>query len=134
MLGLGSTGMGAQGLVSLVGVLRAHPSLESLSLGRVPSERVLGAPANELGTSALEPLRSLLQESPALRRLELRRAGLSADMARVLVEAARGRSVRLDFEFEGRIPEDLREALQRHHLDLSPDGFRTHPEIRSVYR
>ena len=32
----------------------------------------------------------------------------------------------------GRTP--IREALQRHHRDLSPDGFRTHPEIRSVYR
>ena len=134
-LGLGSTGLGPEGTGALARVLRTHPSLQVLSLSRAPSEKTLGAPANRLGEEGVAALVALLEENPVLRRLDVRRAGVSDAGAWRLLTAAGRRAVRLDIQLEGRLPENLREALRLHARTLPPEEEAlSQRAIRSVSR
>lgn len=80
-LGLGGNGIGPDGATALAAVL---DRIESLDLGRPPSERSLGAPANTTGDAGAHALAAALPGSP-LRRLELRHTGLTGRGAKSLL-------------------------------------------------
>ncbi|MEO3859342.1 gala protein [Acrocarpospora sp. B8E8] len=80
-LGLGGNGIGPQGARALADAL---DGIESLDLGRPPSERSLGAPANVTGDAGATALAAALPGSP-LRRLELRHTGITGRGAKSLL-------------------------------------------------
>ncbi len=88
-LGLGGNGVGPRGATALAAALEG---IESLDLGRPPSERSLGAPPNTTGDEGAHALAAALPGSP-LRRLELRHTGLTGRGAKSLLT---------------RVPEDTR--------------------------
>lgn len=80
-LGLGGNGIGPDGARTLAAALGG---IESLDLGRAPSERALGAPPNHTGDAGASALAAALPGSP-LRRLELRHTGITGRGAKVLL-------------------------------------------------
>lgn len=128
-LGLGGNGIGPDGARALAGAL---DGIEALDLGRPPSERTLGAPANTTGDAGAAALAAALPGSP-LRRLELRHTGLTGRGARTLL-AGLPADTRLEYVGLGPgVPRRMKRALTPR---LRP-GSRVHPDLHaigSVYR
>ncbi len=132
-LGLGGNGLGPAGIRALAGALGG---IESLDLGRPPSQRSLGAPANHVGDDGLAALAAALPGSP-LRRLELRHTAFTARGARTLLAAvtdAAAGSTRLEYVGLGPgLPRKIKRAIAPHLRPAAP----AHPDlcaIGSVYR
>ena len=127
--GLGGNGIGPQGARALADALEA---IEALDLARPPSERALGAPPNVTGDEGAVALAEALPGSP-LRRLDLRRTGLTGRGARKLVQSV-PEDTRLEYVGLGPgVPRRMKRALAPR---LRPDQGR-HPDVRaigSVYR
>ncbi|MFD0683355.1 gala protein [Actinomadura fibrosa] len=128
-LGLGGNGIGPDGARALAGALGR---IESLDLGRPPSERALGAPPNTTGDEGAAALADALPRSP-LRSLELRHTGLTGRGAKALL-AGVGDGTRL--EHVGLGPGLPRRVKREFARRLRP-AARPHPDLRaiaSVYR
>ncbi|OIJ99263.1 gala protein [Streptomyces sp. MUSC 14] len=128
-LGLGGNGIGPAGARALADSLGG---IEALDLGRPPSERSLGAPANTTGDDGAHALAAALPGSP-LRRLELRHTGLTGRGAKALLAAVPGNS---PLEYVGLGPGLPRKVKRSFTRCLRPAG-RTHPDLHaigSVYR
>ncbi|MFF5262666.1 gala protein [Actinomadura viridis] len=128
-LGLGGNGIGPDGARALAGSLDA---IESLDLARPPSERALGAPPNATGDEGAALLAAALPGSP-LRRLDLRRTGITGRGAKTLLSCVPG-DTRLEYVGLGPgVPRRVKRALAprlraeaRPHADMRAIG--------SVYR
>ncbi|WP_031486072.1 hypothetical protein [Streptomyces bicolor] len=128
-LGLGGNGIGPVGARVLAGSLGG---IEALDLGRPPSERSLGAPANTTGDEGAHALAAALAGSP-LRRLELCHTGLTGRGAKTLLAAVPDNS---PLEYVGLGPGLPRRVKRSFTRRLRPVG-RAHPDLRaigSVYR
>jgi Ran GTPase-activating protein (RanGAP) involved in mRNA processing and transport len=128
-LGLGGNGIGPDGARALAGAL---DGIESLDLGRPPSERSLGAPANTTGDEGAAALAAALPGSP-LRRLELRHTGITGRGAKTLL-ARVPNGTRL--EYVGLGPGVPRKVKRAFAPRLRP-AARAHPDLHaigSVYR
>jgi hypothetical protein len=128
-LGLGGNGIGPGGARALAGALGG---IESLDLGRAPSERALGAPPNHSGDEGAMALAAALAGSP-LQRLDLTYTGITGRGAKALLAAVPA-GTRLEYAGLGPgVPRRVkRELAQR----LRPPGG-IHPDLRaigSVYR
>ncbi|HEY7277990.1 MAG TPA: gala protein [Trebonia sp.] len=128
-LGLGGNGIGPDGAWALADALGG---IDSLDLGRAPSERTLGAPPNHTGDAGAAALAAALPGSP-LRRLELRHSGITGRGAKHLLNAVPA-DTRLEYVgFGPGVP-------RRVKRDLAPRLRPTagvHPDLRaiaSVYR
>lgn len=128
-LGLGGNGIGPAGARALADAL---DGIESLDLGRVPSERALGARPNTPGDEGLAAIAAALPGS-ALRRLEVRHTGISHQgVATVLGAVVQGGLL----EYAGfgpGIPRRTERAVRRH---LRP-AQGAHHDVRmigSLYR
>lgn len=123
-LGLGGNGIGPDGARALAGALGG---IEALDLGRPPSERSLGAPANVTGDAGAAVLAGALPGSP-LRRLELRHTGITGRGAKALV-AAVPEDTRLEYVgFGPGVPRRVKRALAPR---LRP-AARTHPDLHAI--
>lgn len=128
-LGLGGNGIGPAGARALADALAG---IEALDLGRPPSERSLGAPANTTGDEGVRALAAALPGSP-LRRLELRHTGLTGRGAKTLLAAVPDDS---PLEYVGLGPGLPRKVKRSFARRLRP-VTRAHPDLRaigSVYR
>ncbi|MFG2948033.1 gala protein [Streptomyces adustus] len=128
-LGLGGNGIGPAGARALADRLAG---IETLDLGRPPSERSLGAPANTTGDEGAHALAAALPGSP-LRRLELCHTGLTGRGAKTLLAAVPDDS---PLEYVGLGPGLPRKVKRSFTRRLRP-GTATHPDLRaigSVYR
>lgn len=131
--GLGSNGLSPVAGDILAPVLRSHPGLERLELGRSPSTKVLGASPNDLGDGGVYSLAGALPFATGLRHLELDGNGVTSFGQEVLAEMIRrSRLVSLKIEAPS-------QALQKVLADnLAQYGSPAMPEeltmIRSVYR
>ncbi|REE94820.1 gala protein [Thermomonospora umbrina] len=128
-LGLGGNGVGVAGARALAGALTG---IDTLDLGRPPSERALGAPANVTGDEGAAILAEALPGSP-LRRLELRHTGITGRGAKALLAGVTD-GTRL--EYVGLGPDIPRKVKRRFREHLRP-AERAHPDMRaigSVYR
>src|SRR5262249_44698663 len=85
-LSLASNGIGTSGARALTHALTGHPTLRDLDLGYAASTEVLGERSNDLDEAAAA-LAGLLLDNPALRKLDLKRAGLTDRGAAVLLDA-----------------------------------------------
>ncbi|SEG80055.1 hypothetical protein SAMN04489712_1136 [Thermomonospora echinospora] len=129
LLGLGGNGIGPDGARALAGALEG---IESLDLGRPPSERSLGAPANTTGDEGAAALAAALPGSP-LRRLELRHTGITGRGAKALLARVPD-GTRL--EYVGLGPGVPRKVKRAFAPRLRP-AARAHPDLHaigSVYR
>ncbi|MFE2103349.1 gala protein [Streptomyces sp. NPDC059468] len=128
-LGLGGNGIGPVGARALADSLGG---IEALDLGRPPSERSLGAPANTTGDEGAHALAAALPGSP-LRRLELCHTGLTGRGAKTLLAAVPDNS---SLEYVGLGPGLPRKVKRSFTQRLRPVG-RAHADLRaigSVYR
>ncbi|GAA3367584.1 hypothetical protein GCM10020367_66410 [Streptomyces sannanensis] len=128
-LGLGGNGISPAGAQALAGALAG---IEALDLGRPPSERSLGAPANATGDEGAHALAAALPGSP-LRRLELCHTGLTGRGAKSLLAAVPENT---PLEYVGLGPGLPRKVKRSFAQRLRPVG-RAHPDLRaigSVYR
>ncbi|SOD89679.1 gala protein [Streptomyces sp. Ag109_G2-15] len=128
-LGLGGNGIGPVGARALADSLGG---IEALDLGRPPSERSLGAPANTSGDEGAHALAAALPGSP-LRRLELCHTGLTGRGAKTLLAAVPENS---SLEYVGLGPGLPRKVKRSFTQRLRPVGG-AHPDLRaigSVYR
>ncbi|MGW2746240.1 gala protein [Streptomyces sp. NPDC001450] len=128
-LGLGGNGIGPVGARALADSLEG---IEALDLGRPPSERSLGAPANTTGDEGAHALAAALPGSP-LRRLELCHTGLTGRGAKTLLAAVPDNS---PLEYVGLGPGLPRKVKRSFTRRLRPVA-RAHPDLRaigSVYR
>lgn len=128
-LGLGGNGIGPVGARALADSLGG---IEALDLGRPPSERSLGAPANTSGDEGAHALAAALPGSP-LRRLELCHTGLTGRGAKTLLAAVPDNS---PLEYVGLGPGLPRKVKRSFTQRLRPVGG-AHPDLRaigSVYR
>lgn len=128
-LGLGGNGLGPDGARALADALGG---IESLDLGRAPSERALGAPPNRTGDAGAAALAAALPGSP-LRRLGLRHTGITGRGAKSLLHAVPA-DTRLEHVGFGpgvprRVKRDLAPRL-RPAAGIHPDLH----AIASVYR
>ncbi|WP_184540804.1 gala protein [Streptosporangium becharense] len=128
-LGLGGNGIGPGGVRALADAL---DGIESLDLGRPPSQRTLGASCNHTGDAGVAALAGALPGSP-LRRLELRHTSFTGRGAKTLL-AAVGEGTRLEYVGLGPgLPRRVKRALAQRLRPSSP----AHPDLRaigSVYR
>ena len=128
-LGLGGNGIGPDGVRSLAAAL---DGIETLDLGRPPSERSLGAPPNTIGDTGVAPLAAALPGS-RLRRLELRHTGITGRGAKTILETAAS-ATRLEYVgFGPGVPRKVKRALHPHLRPATP----VHPDLHaigSVYR
>ncbi|NDU72255.1 gala protein [Actinomadura sp. DSM 109109] len=123
-LGLGGNGIGPEGARALAGALGG---VEALDLGRPPSERSLGAPANATGDAGAALLAAALPGSP-LRRLELRRTGITGRGAKAVLAAVPG-DTRLEYVgFGPGVPRRVKRALAPR---LRP-ASRPHPDLHAI--
>lgn len=123
-LGLGGNGIGARGALALAGALGG---IEALDLGRPPSQRALGAPANDLGDAGVKALAEAIPASP-LRRLEVRHTGFGYPAARALSEAV-ARSGRMEYAGLGPgLPRRTKRAIAG---NLRP-ASRVHEDVRAI--
>ncbi|MEU7833896.1 gala protein [Nonomuraea sp. NPDC049129] len=123
-LGLGGNGIGPDGARALADALSG---IEALDLGRPPSERSLGAPANVTGDTGAAALAAALPGSP-LRRLELRRTGITGRGAKALLAAVPD-DTRLEYVgFGPGVPRQVKRALAPR---LRP-AARTHPDLHAI--
>jgi Ran GTPase-activating protein (RanGAP) involved in mRNA processing and transport len=122
-LSLASNSIGDAGVRDICDALHQHPSLVSLDFGYSASTKVLGAQANQLTEVSVSPVRDLIQNSPALRDLNLHPNQFSEASRLLLLDTAKQRG-----------------TLERLMLQSAPSirGMApTHPDassIRSVYR
>lgn len=128
-LGLGGNGIGPDGARALADALGA---IESLDLARPPSERALGAPPNGTGDEGAAALAAALPGSP-LRRLDLRRTGITGRGAKTLLECVPD-DTRLEYVGLGPgVPRRVKRAMAPR---LRPAAG-SHPDLQaigSVYR
>jgi Ran GTPase-activating protein (RanGAP) involved in mRNA processing and transport len=128
-LGLGGNGIGPDGARALA---EALDGIESLDLGRPPSERSLGAPPNVIGDTGVATLAAALPGS-RLRRLELRHTGITGRGAKTLLTAVAD-GTRLEYVGLGPgVPRRIKRAMVPH---LRP-AEAPHPDLHaigSVYR
>ncbi|GII57127.1 hypothetical protein Pth03_55160 [Planotetraspora thailandica] len=128
-LGLGGNGIGPAGARALAGALAG---IETLDLGRPPSERSLGAPANATGDEGARALAEALGGSP-LRRLELRHTGVTGRGAKTLLAGIAG-GTRLEYLGLGPgVPRKVKRSI----APLLRPAAGGHPDvlaIGSVYR
>ncbi|GGT16184.1 gala protein [Nonomuraea spiralis] len=123
-LGLGGNGIGLDGVRALAGALSG---IEALDLGRPPSERSLGAPANVIGDTGAAVLAAALPGSP-LRRLELRRTGITGRGAKAVLAAVAG-DTRLEYVgFGPGVPRRVKRELAPR---LRP-AARPHPDLHAI--
>ncbi|MEW2412767.1 gala protein [Streptomyces sp. NPDC046866] len=128
-LGLGGNGIGPAGALALADALGG---IETLDLGRPPSERSLGSTANSTGDEGAYALAAALPGSP-LRRLELRHTGLTGRGAKCLLAAVPEGS---PLEYVGLGPGLPRKVKRSFSTRLRP-ARPAHPDlgaITSVYR
>ncbi|MFE9093506.1 gala protein [Streptomyces sp. NPDC007264] len=123
-LGLGGNGIGPAGTRALADALGG---IETLDLGRAPSERSLGAPANTTGDTGAGALASALAGSP-LRRLELRHTGLTGRGAKTLLAAVGDDS---PLEYVGLGP-GLPRKVKRSFNRLMRPTSRPHPDLHAI--
>ncbi|WP_309715879.1 hypothetical protein [Armatimonas sp.] len=134
-LDLASNGIGTTGALTLLEAVLAHPRLHTLSLGYTPSTRVLGSSANALGDKGAFALAALLPGAKTLRRLDLRRNGLSKRGVTALVEALEHNHTLVDLQIDGKPNPKLGELLERNQAQsLPPTRDPDVALIRSVYR
>lgn len=128
-LGLGGNGIGPAGVRELAAALAG---IESLDLGRPPSERSLGAPPNAIGDAGVASLAAALPGS-RLRRLELRHTGITGRGAKAILAGAAA-ATRLEYVgFGPGVPRKVKRALHPHLRPAAP----VHPDLHaigSVYR
>ena len=128
-LGLGGNGIGPDGARALAGVLSG---IESLDLGRAPSERALGAPPNYTGDEGAMALAAALAGSP-VRRLDLSHTGITGRGAKALLAAVPA-DTRLEYAGLGPgVPRRVKREMARRLRPLAS----VHPDLRaigSVYR
>ncbi|GAA0320941.1 gala protein [Actinoallomurus spadix] len=123
-LGLGGNGVGPDGARALADAL---PGIEALDLGRPPSERSLGTPPNVTGDAGATALAAALPGSP-LRRLELRRTGITGRGAKAVL-AAVADDTRLEYVgFGPGVPRRVKRALAPR---LRP-GSAPHPDVHAI--
>ncbi|MCO6010411.1 gala protein [Actinoallomurus purpureus] len=123
-LGLGGNGIGPDGARALAGALGG---IEALDLGRPPSERSLGAPANVTGDAGAATLAAALPGSP-LRRLELRRTGITGRGAKAVLAAVPD-DTRLEYVgFGPGVPRRMKRALAPR---LRPAAG-PHPDVHAI--
>lgn len=138
VLGLASTGVGPAGARALAEALQGHPSLLHLDLGYARSTRVLKALPNDIGDEGVEAITAMLRANRVLRRVDLRRAGVTREGARRLIAALDGCTARVDLEVEGGLPSDVKPAWHAYQRRLEALGGHgsvvAPPPIRSVYR
>ncbi|GAA2888110.1 hypothetical protein GCM10010517_52030 [Streptosporangium fragile] len=128
-LGLGGNGIGPGGVRALADAL---DGIETLDLGRPPSQRALGAPCNRTGDAGVTALAGALPGSP-LRRLELRHTSFTGRGAKTLL-AAVTEDTRLEYVGLGPgLPRKVKRALAHRLRPSAP----AHPDLHaigSVYR
>ncbi|WP_433186497.1 gala protein [Actinoallomurus sp. CA-150999] len=123
-LGLGGNGIGPEGARALADALGG---IEALDLGRPPSERSLGAPANVTGDAGAATLAAALPGSP-LRRLELRRTGVTGRGAKAVL-AAVPEDTRLEYVgFGPGVPRRVKRALAPRLRPASAP----HPDVHAI--
>jgi Ran GTPase-activating protein (RanGAP) involved in mRNA processing and transport len=130
-LGLGGNGITPDGVAALATHLRAWVALD---LARPPSERALGARENVVGDLGAAALAEVLPGS-RLRRLDLRRTGITGRGARLLVDAQRDHPTLAYLGLRGGVPRRMRrivaaDAAARPPVE-APADIRS---IASVYR
>ncbi|MEU7856317.1 gala protein [Nonomuraea sp. NPDC049141] len=123
-LGLGGNGIGPDGARALADALSG---IEALDLGRPPSERSLGAPANVTGDTGAAMLAAALPGSP-LRRLELRRTGITGHGAKALLAAVPDDTCLEYVGFGPGVPRRVKRVLAPR---LRP-AARTHPDLHAI--
>jgi Ran GTPase-activating protein (RanGAP) involved in mRNA processing and transport len=134
-LDLASNGIGTLSALAVLEAALAHPRLHTLSLGYTPSTRVLGSSANALGDKGAFALATLLPEAKTLRRLDLRRNGLSPRGIAALVEALEHNHTLVDLQLDGKPNPKLAALLERNQAQsLAPLRDPDVALIRSVYR
>lgn len=140
-LDLGSCAIGPAGLAALLDACAAHPRLHGLDLGTTPSTLALGERDNELGNAlGGRLLGDYLRNQPALRRLDLRGAGIRSAGA-LHIDAALGQNhtlleCRLGKHVSRKVKRWIAEQLERNRAGTPtgpsiPDHVRA---ILSVYR
>jgi Ran GTPase-activating protein (RanGAP) involved in mRNA processing and transport len=140
-LGLGSNGIGPDGVVALGEALGRAPSLTSLDLSRAPSTRALGGASNEAGDEGAVALARALEGPSALRRLDLAGCGVRGRGAKALLAALETNRtlvwLRLGAGAPRAVVRRLRVALTRNAALAPAAALAIPPElaaIQSVYR
>ena len=139
-LDISSCQIGPRGAAALFSALCHHPTIEVVDGSRKLAAIALGEHSNELGDSSAAPISRFVKESPALRSLDLRNAGIGSRGALLLLAAAE-QQPRLSFLglsrfVSRRIRRRLRQQLvTNRELGAIPVGIAEHvAAIRSVYR
>jgi Ran GTPase-activating protein (RanGAP) involved in mRNA processing and transport len=129
-LGLGGNGITPAGVAALADHLSTW---DGLDLARPPSERALGASSNVVGDEGAAALAAALP-SASLRRLDLRRTGVTGRGAKLLLRAIQDHPTLQYLGINGGIPRRARRAAAE---ALRGKDSGAHEDIRaisSVYR
>jgi Ran GTPase-activating protein (RanGAP) involved in mRNA processing and transport len=134
-LDLASNGIGTAGALAVLKAALAHPRLQTLSLGYTRSTRVLGSAANALSDRGAFALAALLPTAKNLRRLDLRRNGLSKRGVAALLEALEQNHTLVDLVLDGTPSPKLAALLERNRAQAPPPTRDPAVAlIQSVYR
>jgi Ran GTPase-activating protein (RanGAP) involved in mRNA processing and transport len=125
-LGLGGNGISPAGTAAIA---RHIGAWQALDLARPPSERALGARENVIGDDGAAAFAAALPAS-ALRRLDLRRTGITGRGARLLTDAAAAHPTLAYLGLRGGVPRRMRRAVSASTAERAPADI--HPDIRSI--
>ncbi|WP_239134287.1 gala protein [Rugosimonospora africana] len=125
-LGLGGNGISPDGVAALAAHLRSWVALD---LARPPSERALDARENVVADAGAAALAAALPDS-RLRRLDLRRTGITGRGARLLIDAQRDHPTLAYLGLRHGVPRRMRRLAAATAATRPPTE--THPDIRSI--
>jgi Ran GTPase-activating protein (RanGAP) involved in mRNA processing and transport len=125
-LGLGGNGISPDSVAALAAHLRSWVALD---LARPPSERALGARENVVADAGAAALAAALPGSQ-LRRLDLRRTGITGRGARLLIDALRDHPTLEYLGLRHGVPRRMRRVAAT--ATATRPATRPHPDIRSI--
>ncbi|BCM88608.1 hypothetical protein IAD21_00442 [Abditibacteriota bacterium] len=132
-LGIGSNGIGRDGLRALCARIGTHATLEVLDLGRAASQTVLGAHPNDFSGGG-ELIAAMLRANRTLRRLNLRGTKLSGADLVPIFEAASPHPCLSELLVDAPLPQNTKARLALNRT-TSPAVKESGIElIKSVYR
>lgn len=125
-LGLGGNGISPDGVAALAAHLGSWVALD---LARPPSERALGARENVVADAGAAALAAALPGA-RLRRLDLRRTGVTGRGARLLIDAQRDHPTLAYLGLCHGVPRRMRRVAAA--TAATRPAAETHPDIRSI--